>query len=108
MMPQQLFVPAKDGWVAFFRNGLDGADPSGPIGYLAQLMQIDSMRVCVTPEDATYPAVVSFKTRRKWFARKRPIANEGTKRVNGRIPRFKQGRNNQMLEVFRCPVGILG
>src|SRR5262245_57383107 len=43
MMPRQLFVPAKDGWVAFFRNGLQGADPFGPMSHLAQLMEVDSM-----------------------------------------------------------------
>jgi hypothetical protein len=58
MMPRELFVQAKSGWVAFFRNGLKGADPFGPMSYLAKLLHVESMRVCSTAKDVMYPATI--------------------------------------------------
>src|SRR5215470_20408446 len=55
---RRLFVATRSDWVACFQNGIQGSDPFPAMSYLAQHMGVLATRVCCTPKDATYPAVI--------------------------------------------------
>jgi hypothetical protein len=53
-----LFVATAAGWTAFFAGGIQGSDPAPVMAHLAREMSVQAMRVCATPADAMYPAVI--------------------------------------------------
>lgn len=53
-----LFLPAGHGWSAFLQSGIQGSDPFPVMSYLATRLGVLSMRVCATPSEAKWPAVV--------------------------------------------------
>ncbi|HYF08275.1 MAG TPA: hypothetical protein VD970_11685 [Acetobacteraceae bacterium] len=55
---RRLFVPTRSDWVAFFQNGTQGSDPFPAMSGLARRNGVLAMRVCCTPEGATWPAVI--------------------------------------------------
>ena len=55
---RRLFVATRSDWVACFQNGIQGSDPFPAMSYLAGHMEVLAMRVCCTPDDAMYPAVM--------------------------------------------------
>ena len=55
---RRLFVATPSDWVACFQNGIQGSDPFPAMSYLAGHMGVLAMRVCCTPDDAKYPAVI--------------------------------------------------
>lgn len=55
---RRLFVETRSDWVACFQNGIQGSDPFPAMSYLAKQMDVIAMRVCNTPSDAAYPAVI--------------------------------------------------
>ena len=55
---RRLFVATRSDWVVCFQNGIQGSDPFPAMSYLAQRMEVLAMRVCCTPDDAKYPAVL--------------------------------------------------
>src|SRR5215471_21692932 len=57
-MMRRLFVATSSDWVVCFQNGIQGSDPFPAMSYLAQHMEVLAMRVCCTPDHATYPAVI--------------------------------------------------
>ena len=57
-MRRKLFVPTVSGWVAYFQSGIDGSDPAPELSILTERLGVLSMRVCVTPVDAVWPAVI--------------------------------------------------
>ena len=55
---RRLFVATRSDWVVCFQNGIQGSDPFPAMSYPAQHMEILAMRVCCTPDDAKYPALI--------------------------------------------------
>lgn len=55
---RELFVATDFGWTAYFRNSYRGSDPFMPMVALARQLKTTAMRVCISPEKATYPAVI--------------------------------------------------
>ena len=52
-----LFVPTTAAWTAFFRSGIQGSDPAGPMPVLSEILGVQTMRICSTEPTAAYPAV---------------------------------------------------
>jgi len=55
---RRLFVATRSDWVVCFQNGIQGSDPFPAMSYLARHMGVLAMRVCCTPDEETYPAVI--------------------------------------------------
>lgn len=55
---RRLFVKTSSGWTACFQNGIQGSDPFPAMSYLAKRMNVLSMRVCATPTNALWPALI--------------------------------------------------
>jgi hypothetical protein len=55
---RKLFMPTLAGWTAFFQSGIQGSDPFPIMSMLAMRLGVLAMRVCVTPRNATWPAVI--------------------------------------------------
>ena len=46
---RELLVKTKSSWTAYFDNGTNGGDPTGPIGYLAQRLKCRGLAVRCVP-----------------------------------------------------------
>lgn len=57
-MTRKLLVSAGPQWTAFFQNGLQGSDPTAGGNQLSKELGVIGMRVCATPDDNLYPAVM--------------------------------------------------
>jgi hypothetical protein len=57
-MNHKLFISAGPGWTAFFQNGLLGSDPTAGGCQLSKELDCVGVRVCATPDDDIYPAVM--------------------------------------------------
>lgn len=55
---RKLFISAGADWTAFFQNGIDGSDPTAGGYQLSMELDVIGMRVCVTPEDNLWQAVM--------------------------------------------------
>lgn len=55
---KEMYLSTRFGWTAFFRNAVHGSDPFVPMSKLSRALQTTAMRVCVTPANATYAAVI--------------------------------------------------
>lgn len=55
---RKLFIGAGSDWTAFFQNGIDGSDPIAGGHQLAKELGVIGMRICVTPEDNLWQAVM--------------------------------------------------
>tara|TARA_R110001599_G_scaffold61466_1_gene171016 strand:- start:332 stop:1033 length:702 start_codon:yes stop_codon:yes gene_type:complete len=53
-----LILPTISNWTAFFRNGIQGSDPSSAMPVLAKQLNARTMRVCIAREPQKYPAVI--------------------------------------------------
>ena len=55
---KEMFLCTKFGWTVYFANGTRGSDPSLPMMQLSKALGACAMRVCKTPVEATYQAVI--------------------------------------------------
>ena len=55
---RRLFLATRAGWTACFQNGIDGSDPFPAMSYLARALEVDAMRICRTPPQAPWPAII--------------------------------------------------
>ena len=55
---KELYRSTKFGWTAYFANGTHGSDPFLPMMQLSKALGACAMRVCKTPVEATYQAVI--------------------------------------------------
>jgi hypothetical protein len=74
---RRLFVATQSDWVACFQNNIQGSDPFPARSYLAQRMEVLAMRVCCTPDDAVYPAVMWEYMRPRLVAALRHLDTDG-------------------------------
>jgi hypothetical protein len=57
-MRRKLFVSAGSAWTAFFQSGTLGSDPTAGGSQLSKELDCIGVRVCATPDDDLYPAVM--------------------------------------------------
>lgn len=55
---KEMYLSTTFGWTAFFRNAVRGSDPFLPMLKLSGSLKTMAMRVCVSPQNAAYPAVI--------------------------------------------------
>lgn len=55
---RMLLLPTSSRWTAFFRNGIQGSDPSSAMPVLAKQLDVRAMRVCSTGSKPKYPGVI--------------------------------------------------
>jgi len=53
-----LFLATNSDWTAFVQSGIDGSDPFPVMSQLSGQMGVLAMRVCATPKQAKWPAVM--------------------------------------------------
>lgn len=55
---KEMYLSTKFGWTAYFANGTRGSDPFLPMLQLSKVLGACAMRICKTPVEATYQAVI--------------------------------------------------
>jgi hypothetical protein len=55
---KEMYLATRFGWTAFFRNAVRGSDPFVPMSKLSRVLQTTAMRICASPANATYQAVI--------------------------------------------------